>query len=149
MDMDMVTIYSFVVFPRGHFPIAKVESQMELKMLGELFPDAVDFPHACNLLPANLLFVNNLIPFGGCMGYTWTFAIQFQFYLILPLLWKVATKCQLNQLSFVHMWLGYPCDSDLVPVVACYGSLHVCLSSSYSHLSMTPNDTKVDGEPIV
>jgi peptidoglycan/LPS O-acetylase OafA/YrhL len=35
---------------------------------------------------ANALFLNNLMPFGGCMGYSWTMALNFQFYFFFPLL---------------------------------------------------------------
>lgn len=37
---------------------------------------------------ANLLFVNQLLPFGGCMLYTWSLAIQVHVYLVLPLVWN-------------------------------------------------------------
>ena len=45
-------------------------------------------PNGCENAPATLAFLNQLLPFGGCMGWTWTLGVQFQFYLALPIIWR-------------------------------------------------------------
>ena len=42
-------------------------------------------PASCpRLLWATFFFVNNRMPYAGCVSYTWSMAVQMQFYLILP-----------------------------------------------------------------
>jgi peptidoglycan/LPS O-acetylase OafA/YrhL len=47
--------------------------------------DSPGLPTLCSLSWANLLFINNFIPFGGCCGWTWSLAIQVHFIVIFPL----------------------------------------------------------------
>lgn len=47
--------------------------------------DSLGVPNSCGLTPFNLLFLNNFVPFGGCMGWTWSLCVQVHFYLIFPL----------------------------------------------------------------
>lgn len=47
--------------------------------------DLTGVPSNCEISIANLLFLNNIIPFGGCMGWTWSLCVQVHFYLIFPL----------------------------------------------------------------
>ena len=51
--------------------------------------DTDGVPHNCALAPFNLLFLNNLVPFGGCMGWTWSLCVQVAFYMIFPLVIRV------------------------------------------------------------
>lgn len=37
------------------------------------------------LLWASFAFVNNYLPYAGCVSYTWSMAVQMQFYVILPM----------------------------------------------------------------
>lgn len=50
--------------------------------------ESLGLPTLCEKSWANLLFINNFLPFGGCMGWTWSLAIQVHFILIFPLLIK-------------------------------------------------------------
>jgi peptidoglycan/LPS O-acetylase OafA/YrhL len=47
---------------------------------------------SCFLWPINFLFLNNQIPFGGCMGWTWSLAIQGQFYFAFPIILKLTVR---------------------------------------------------------
>jgi peptidoglycan/LPS O-acetylase OafA/YrhL len=51
-------------------------------------PPSTGTPHNCHLSWINFLFLNNFIPFGGCMGWTWSLCVQVHFILIFPLLLK-------------------------------------------------------------
>ena len=60
--------------------------------IDRVLPDLKDAPNNCTpgYLFTNLTWTNHLMPFGGCCGWTWSFALQFNFYLFFPLLWKWA-----------------------------------------------------------
>jgi peptidoglycan/LPS O-acetylase OafA/YrhL len=46
----------------------------------------------CNLIQFNFMHLNHLLPFGGCLGVTWSFSVQFHFYVLFPLLWSFCSK---------------------------------------------------------
>lgn len=50
------------------------------------FFTVMPFPDACRDAKwANFVFMQTQYPMMGCMGYTWSLAVQAQFYLLLPL----------------------------------------------------------------
>lgn len=61
-------------------PIQALRSAIE-----EAQGPSLGIPNNCNLSWANLLFINNFLPFGGCMGWTWSLCIQVHFMVIFPL----------------------------------------------------------------
>lgn len=81
--------YLVVLFRgRGMFPITEMPAPGVTQMLLEHDPSMTLYPTSPHLSPANLLFLNNWLPFGGCMGWTWSLAVQGQFYALFPLLVK-------------------------------------------------------------
>lgn len=82
-----------VLFPSGLFPMTMLRSERTIGLLAAGNMTAANteqFPTGCEAFPMNALFLNNLAPFGGCVGYTWSLAVQVQFYLLLPVLWRLA-----------------------------------------------------------
>jgi len=70
-------LYCFVIAPNGLYDIHQsYMAHLIRPQIQEVFPDATAVPSLCFISPINLLFLNNLIPFGGCMGHTWSLAIQ-------------------------------------------------------------------------
>jgi peptidoglycan/LPS O-acetylase OafA/YrhL len=50
------------------------------------FFTVIPFPDICKeTYWANFLFMQNQYPMAGCMAYTWSLAVQIQFYLFLPI----------------------------------------------------------------
>lgn len=50
------------------------------------FFTVIPFPDVCKETKwANFFLAQNQYPMSGCMGYTWSLAVQVQFYLILPI----------------------------------------------------------------
>lgn len=64
-------------------------------------------PNNCEMSIFNLLFLNNYIPFGGCMGWTWSLCVQVHFICIFPLVirWFGITKKLMYALI-----VGYLCN---------------------------------------
>eukprot|EP00884_Botryococcus_braunii_P009350 jgi/Botrbrau1/18416/Bobra.0072s0009.1 len=72
----------------------------------------IPFPDICKEAKwANFFFAQNQYPMSGCMGYTWSLAVQVQFYLILPIIllllrpsapnfrWRVFWTCVATSLT--------------------------------------------------
>lgn len=82
-----------LLFPGGiQHSMSVVRSDGFRNFIDRVLPDLKDAPNNCTPghLWTNLTWTNHLMPFGGCMGWTWSFALQFNFYLFFPLLWKWA-----------------------------------------------------------
>lgn len=76
------------LFPEGLFNLDLLLSNFQKNVTSYFPAGTTHFPTECHLTPFNIFFVNNLLPFGGCMGWSWSLAVQSQFYLALPLMWK-------------------------------------------------------------
>ena len=81
-------LHIWVLFPKGLMPLSHLQSDHIRSLILEQDPQATHAPTSCWTFPINLLFLNNFWPFGGCMGFTWSLAVQGQFYLLFPLLVK-------------------------------------------------------------
>lgn len=82
-----------LLFPGGvQHSMDLVRSDSFRNFLGRVLPGETHAPNSCTpaKLFTNFAWMNHLMPFGGCMGWTWSFALQFNFYLFFPLLWKWA-----------------------------------------------------------
>lgn len=85
----LLFIYCVIMFPFGQYPLEMMGHEGVPTMVKMANPDATMMPSNCELTWANLLGMNNLIPFGGCAGWTWSLAIQIQFYLLFPAMVKL------------------------------------------------------------
>ena len=84
-----------LLFPGGvQHSMSIVRSNSFRNFIERVLPGIENAPNSCTpaKLFTNFTWMNHLMPFGGCMGWTWSFALQFNFYLFFPLLWKWAHK---------------------------------------------------------
>lgn len=88
----VLVLYCLVAFPEGLAPLDTVHLQGTLDSVQQHFPNATRIPNLCFLAPANLLFLNNLMPIGGCMGWTWSLCVQCHFYFWFPVALKAVGK---------------------------------------------------------
>ena len=77
----LLFLYCGVFFTNGQFPLALCRNDKMRVLTLSGFPDAEKegmIPSKCGAdsIIAHVLFINQLTPFGGCVGYTWSLAIQ-------------------------------------------------------------------------
>lgn len=92
----LMVVHCFVAFPRGLFSFHMLRNQgvRDLFVVNgtDLAADMTQFPSSCEQGHLNVLFLNHMWPFGGCAGYTWSLSMQVEFYLLLPVLWKLCAS---------------------------------------------------------
>jgi peptidoglycan/LPS O-acetylase OafA/YrhL len=99
--ITVLLLYCHIFARHGQVSMERVPSPIIHELIDEHHPGETTLPNNCALSPANLLFLNNAIPFGGCAGYTWSLAIQGQVYIVLP--W-VLSKLGFGR-RFWRVWL--------------------------------------------
>ena len=88
-----IYLHCGLLFPNQiQHSMSLVRSEGFVRFMQRVLPGIENAPNSCTAekLWTNLTWMNHLMPFGGCMGWTWSFALQFNFYLFFPLLWKWA-----------------------------------------------------------
>eukprot|EP00823_Brevimastigomonas_motovehiculus_P009899 TRINITY_DN975_c0_g1_i1.p1 TRINITY_DN975_c0_g1~~TRINITY_DN975_c0_g1_i1.p1 ORF type:complete len:543 (+),score=133.76 TRINITY_DN975_c0_g1_i1:52-1629(+) len=90
--LTCLAIYCFIIVPDGLYSLKQLKAGGLRAFLKEIDPQSDMAPNSCVYSPANLLFLSNTLPFGGCMGWCWSLAIQGQFYLLLPILIRILKR---------------------------------------------------------
>lgn len=102
-----IGFFCFVLTQNGEqHKLAAIPSTGIQMMLDEHYPGIDHVPSNCFLSGFNLLFLNNWLPFGGCMGWTWSLAIQVQFYVLFPLLVLLFKTPKRLALLMLVLWVA-------------------------------------------